>query len=116
MSEDSIDHVGRGMFEDDAADGQSLVGGHKSASDQMLERSDHSSKKVLDQHVNILTFLGNVIEQIDEEKLLKVSAIKSAGKSVKNWATSILAHKVAVDKILGSTSQLKRSSEDFANQ
>ena len=45
-----------------------------------------------------------------------MTAIKSASNSVKNGATSILAHKVVVDKILGSTSQLKRSSEDFANQ
>ena len=109
MSEVCIDHVGWVMLGDGAADGQSLVGGHKT--DQILVQSDLSSKKVLDQRVNLL---GKAIEQIDAEKLLKVTAIKSAGKAVKNRATSILAHEVSVDKILGGTSCLNRSSEDFA--
>ena len=110
VSEVCIDHVGWVMLKDVVADGQSLVGGHKT--DQILAQSDLSSKKVLDQRVNLL---GKAIEQIDAEKLLKLTAIKSAGKSVKNWPTSILAHKVAVDKVLGSMSRHKRRSEDFAN-
>ena len=101
VSEVGIDHVGRSMLEDVEADGQSVVGRHKT--DQILARSDCASKKILDQRVNLRAFLGYAIEQVDEEKLLKVTAIKSAGKAVKNRATRILAHVVSarVDKILG---------------
>ena len=105
VSEVGIDHVGRSMLEDVAgqlaADGQSVVGRHKT--DQILAQSDCASKKILDQRVNLRAFLGYAIEQVDEEKLLKVTAIKSAGKAVKNRATRILAHVVSarVDKILG---------------
>ena len=55
-SEVGIDHVKLGMLEDVAADGQSLVGGHKTY--QILALLDHSSKKVAHIAKEIVQYVG----------------------------------------------------------
>ena len=57
-----VEHIGRGMLEYLAADGQSLIGGHET--DQILALADLARKKFLDQGVDLRTFLDNAIEQM----------------------------------------------------
>ena len=76
LSKVCIEHIGRSMAQhaqghcSTAADGQSLVGGRKA--DQIVAGlgSAHGSPDVL----------GNAAEQIDEEKLLKVTVHQTALK------------------------------------
>ena len=68
LSKVCIEHIGRSMAQhaqghcSTAADGQSLVGGRKA--DQIVAREDRPSKKVLDQRMDLQTFLATLLNRL----------------------------------------------------